>query len=54
DLPLFAAMRPEPAPASPEQQLALALHAVDLDALTPREALDLLYEWKRGLPAQPR
>ena len=51
DLPLFAAMRPEPAPASPEQQLAEALHAADLDALTPREALDLLYEWKRNLSA---
>ena len=29
---------------------AEALRAADLDALTPREALDLLYEWKRGLP----
>ncbi|MEQ5788341.1 DNA mismatch repair protein MutS [Erythrobacter sp. NFXS35] len=51
DLPLFAAIRPEPAPASAEQQLAEALRAADLDALTPREALDLLYEWKRELPA---
>jgi DNA mismatch repair protein MutS len=50
DLPLFAAMRAEPAPASPEQQLAEALRSADLDALTPREALDLLYEWKRALP----
>ncbi|MCL9999395.1 MAG: DNA mismatch repair protein MutS [Erythrobacter sp.] len=51
DLPLFANLRPaEPEPASPEQQLAEALRAADLDALTPREALDLLYEWKRGLP----
>lgn len=50
DLPLFAAMRAEPAPTSPEQQLAEALRAADLDALTPREALDLLYEWKRALP----
>ena len=50
DLPLFAAMRAEPAPASPEQQLADSLRAADLDALTPREALDLLYEWKRALP----
>ncbi|MCR9180572.1 MAG: DNA mismatch repair protein MutS [Erythrobacteraceae bacterium] len=54
DLPLFAALRPEPAPPSPEQQLAQALHAADLDALTPREALDLLYEWKRALPTKPR
>ncbi len=51
DLPLFANLRAaEPAPASPEQQLADALRTADLDALTPREALDLLYEWKRGLP----
>ena len=50
DLPLFAAMRAEPPQASPEQQLAEALRAADLDALTPREALDLLYEWKRDLP----
>ncbi|MFN4020691.1 MAG: DNA mismatch repair protein MutS [Erythrobacter sp.] len=54
DLPLFAAMCAEPAPAqnacTPEQQLAEALRAADLDALSPREALDLLYEWKRALP----
>ncbi|WP_245804559.1 DNA mismatch repair protein MutS [Erythrobacter tepidarius] len=50
DLPLFAAMRAEPASASPEQQLAETLRNTDLDALTPREALDLLYEWKRTLP----
>ncbi|WP_285712534.1 DNA mismatch repair protein MutS [Erythrobacter oryzae] len=51
DLPLFANLKPaEPEPATPEQQLAEALRAADLDALTPREALDLLYEWKRGLP----
>ena len=52
DLPLFAAMRPEPAPDSPEQQLADSLRGADLDALTPREALDLLYEWKRRLPSR--
>jgi DNA mismatch repair protein MutS len=52
DLPLFAAMRPpEPVQATPEQQLAEALRAADLDALSPREALDLLYEWKRALPS---
>lgn len=54
DLPLFAALRPEPAPASPEHELADALRAADLDALTPREALDLLYEWKRSLPKAGR
>jgi len=50
DLPLFAALAPEPPKPSPEQALAEALRSADLDALTPREALDLLYEWKRGLP----
>jgi DNA mismatch repair protein MutS len=50
DLPLFAALAAEPTPASPEQKLAEALRDADLDALTPREALDLLYEWKRALP----
>jgi DNA mismatch repair protein MutS len=49
DLPLFAALASEPAPPSPEQELADALKAADLDALTPREALDLLYQWKRAL-----
>jgi len=49
DLPLFAALRSEPAPASPEQDLAERLRATDCDALTPREALDLLYQWKREL-----
>ncbi|MBA3863551.1 MAG: DNA mismatch repair protein MutS [Erythrobacter sp.] len=53
DLPLFAALRPEPQ-ASPEQRLAEQLRAADLDALTPREALDLLYQWKRDLPANKR
>lgn len=50
DLPLFAALRAEPE-ATPEQQLAEQLRSADLDALTPREALDLLYQWKRTLPA---
>ena len=50
DLPLFANLRAEPEPSSPEHDLAEALRGADLDALTPREALDLLYEWKRGLP----
>jgi len=55
DLPLFASLRhAEPEPAGPEHQLADALRDADLDALTPREALDLLYEWKRGLPKPAR
>jgi DNA mismatch repair protein MutS len=52
DLPLFAALRPEPQ-ATPEHVLADALRSTDLDALSPREALDLLYQWKRALP-KPR
>lgn len=52
DLPLFAALQPEPEPvATPEAALAKQLRAADLDALTPREALDLLYELKRALDA---
>ena len=54
DLPLFAALHAEPEPASPEHLLADALRTADLDALTPREALDLLYEWKRNLPPMQR
>jgi DNA mismatch repair protein MutS len=51
DLPLFAHVPDAaPEPASPEAELAEALRSADLDALTAREALDLLYEWKRGLP----
>jgi len=45
DLPLFAA-----AAAAHEEQcdtLRDRLHALDVDALTPREALDLLYDLKR-------
>ena len=43
DLPLFAAA-PEPPPAD---ALREALAAVDVDALTPRDALALLYDLKR-------
>jgi DNA mismatch repair protein MutS len=51
DLPLFAAsMAPEPAAPTPAAVLADNLRATDLDALSPREALDLLYQWKRELP----
>ncbi len=49
DLPLFAAAQQAPRE-TPEEALATALRATDLDALSPREALDLLYEWKRNLP----
>jgi DNA mismatch repair protein MutS len=50
DLPLFAASaRAEPAAPSPADALADSLRSADLDALSPREALDLLYQWKRDL-----
>ena len=45
DLPLFAAAAPEEAPEA--DLLRERLDALDVDALTPREALDLLYELKR-------
>ena len=49
ELPLFAAAAaPEPAK-TPERLLAERLQATDLDALAPREALELLYELKRAL-----
>ncbi|MEM8726357.1 MAG: DNA mismatch repair protein MutS, partial [Pseudomonadota bacterium] len=48
DLPLFAAAAPEPE-ASAEEALAQRLSDADLDALSPREALDLLYELRSGL-----
>ena len=49
ELPLFAAAANAETEQSPEQALAEQLRAADLDALSPREALDLLYELKRGL-----
>jgi DNA mismatch repair protein MutS len=49
ELPLFAAAAaPEPE-AGPQDRLAERLHETDLDALSPRAALDLLYELKRTL-----
>jgi DNA mismatch repair protein MutS len=44
DLPLFAALKAEEPKADP---LADALAGVDADALSPREALDLIYRLKR-------
>ena len=43
DLPLFAAAEPEHAP----DPLLSALHDIDPDSLTPREALEALYRLKR-------
>ncbi len=48
DLPLFAAAAPE-REATPEDALAERLRETDLDALSPREALDLLYDLKRSI-----
>ncbi len=45
DLPLFAAAS-EPAQEAPDT-LRTAIEALDIDALSPREALDKLYELKR-------
>jgi DNA mismatch repair protein MutS len=44
DLPLFAAQKVEQAAIDP---LTEAVAALDPDALTPREALEALYELKR-------
>lgn len=46
DLPLFAAAAPEPEARDP---VHVALESLDIDALSPREALDRLYELKRLL-----
>jgi DNA mismatch repair protein MutS len=46
DLPLFAAAAQEVAEAAPDP-VAEALAEVDVDALSPREALDLVYRLKR-------
>jgi DNA mismatch repair protein MutS len=48
-LPLFAAAAASEPEQSPEGALALKLRGTDLDALSPREALDLLYDLKRAL-----
>ena len=46
DLPLFRAA-PPPAPAKPkESEAETRLRGLNPDALTPREALDLIYELK--------
>nr|WP_246270502.1 DNA mismatch repair protein MutS [Hongsoonwoonella zoysiae] len=51
DLPLFAAMPQKPAPATKSaeisDELGEALDSVDPDDMTPREALEALYELKR-------
>jgi DNA mismatch repair protein MutS len=46
DLPLFAAAAPEPAPAAEAGEAVRALKALDLDGMSPREAMDALYRLK--------
>ena len=49
DLPLFAAMRPSPEAAKPAPVDGLRAHldSIDPDELSPRAALEKLYELKR-------
>jgi DNA mismatch repair protein MutS len=49
ELPLFAASAPEAPVSTPADQVQAELRETDLDALSPREALDLLYSWQRTL-----
>jgi DNA mismatch repair protein MutS len=49
ELPLFAAAPAAPEPASPDA-LHAAVAALDLDRMTPREAMDRLYQLKALLP----
>jgi len=51
DLPLFSATPPPSASAKPSE-VERRLSDIDPDALSPREALDALYELKRHLPAK--
>ena len=47
DLPLFSAVQPQAPPANASaSKLQQKLDAISTDELTPREALDLLYELK--------
>ena len=51
DLPLFSTAAPVAPPAQPSE-VEQRLRAIDPDALTPREALDVLYELRRQLPVK--
>ena len=53
DLPLFAAAAAhEPAPPSAAEALRARIATLEVDALTPREALDLLYQLKQEAGTQ--
>ncbi len=49
ELPLFAAAAASHPTVTKEETLAIRLRDTDLDALSPRDALDLLYELKRTI-----
>ena len=49
ELPLFAVAAQDEVEETAEDALAARLRGTDLDALSPREALDLLYDLKREL-----
>ncbi|UAB79568.1 DNA mismatch repair protein MutS [Erythrobacter sp. SCSIO 43205] len=49
ELPLFAAAAASAPAETSEEALARRLKEADLDALSPRQALDLLYDLKKGL-----
>ncbi|KWV91220.1 DNA mismatch repair protein MutS [Erythrobacter sp. YT30] len=51
DLPLFAASMVDQDAQAPIDTLEDKLSETELDALSPREALDLLYQWKREIAA---
>jgi hypothetical protein len=57
DLPLFRAAAPIPAPAAPAKTAASAvedrLRGLNPDAISAREALNLLYELREMLPESP-
>jgi DNA mismatch repair protein MutS len=50
DLPLFSAARPKGAAPTRESEVEKALVEIHPDALTPREALELLYKLKSMVP----
>ena len=54
DLPLFSAARPKGATPPRESALEKALAEAHPDALTPREALELLYKLKAMLPKEQK
>jgi len=52
DLPLFSVARPKGATPTRDSEVEKALAGIQPDALTPREALDLLYKLKSMVPKE--